>query len=107
MSGPKEYQQVLLKSQFVPVPRGNNAETFRLYEALDHGAIPLYVRTEGDEVYWSWLRTHLNLLELSSWDQVPMVLELFRKFPEKGEGYRTGLLNQWAKWRAECATYFP
>jgi len=107
MTGPKEYQQMLLKSQFVPVPRGNNVETFRLYEALDHGAIPLYVRTEGDEVYWSWLRTHLNLLELISWDQVPTVLELFRKFPEKGEGYRTGLLNQWAKWRAECATYFP
>ena len=107
MTGPKEYQQMLLKSQFAPVPRGNNAETFRLYEALDQGAIPLYIRTEGDEVYWSWLRGHLNLLELISWDQVPKVLELFRKFPEKGESYRTGLLNQWATWKAECKTYFP
>jgi hypothetical protein len=107
MTGPKEYQQMLLKSQFVPVPRGNNMETFRLYEALDHGAIPLYVRTEGDEVYWYWMRGHLSLLELTSWDQVPKVLEFFKKFPDQGEKYRTGLLEQWAKWRAECATYFP
>ena len=107
MTGPKKYQEMLLKSQFVPVPRGNHAETFRLYEALDHGAIPLYVRTAGDDVYWSWLRRHLNLLELTSWNQVPKVLELFRTFPKKGEQYRAGLLDQWTKWRAECATYFP
>jgi hypothetical protein len=107
MTGPKEYQEMLLKSQFVPVPRGNHAETFRLYEALDYGAIPLYVRTQGDDVYWSWLRSHLTLLELTTWDQVPKVLELFRAFPKKGEEYRAGLLDQWAKWRTECATYFP
>jgi GR25 family glycosyltransferase involved in LPS biosynthesis len=107
MTGPKEYQEMLLKSQFVPIPRGNHAETFRLYEALDYGAIPLYVRTQGDDVYWSWLRSHLTLLELTSWNQVPKVLELFQKFPEKGEQYRAGLLDQWAKWRTECATYFP
>jgi hypothetical protein len=107
MSGPKEYQQMLLKSQFVPVPRGNHAETFRLYEALEHGAIPIYVRSEGDEVYWYWLRGHLSLLELASWDHVPKVLDFFRKSPAQAEKYRTGLLDEWTKWKTECKTYFP
>ena len=109
MSSPQEYQQMLLQSQCVPIPRGNHVETFRLYEALEHGAVPLYVRTadRSDEVYWPWLRSHLHLMEIASWDKVPVILELFRKFPEKAEQYRTGLLDQWARWKAECKTYFP
>jgi len=102
-----EYQQMLLQSQCVPIPPGQNAETFRLYEALEHGAIPLYVRSEGDSVYWLWLRTHLHLLEIQTWDKVPAILELFRKNPEKAEQYRMGLLTEWAKWKGECKTYFP
>ena len=82
-------------------------ETFRLYEALEYGAIPIYVRTEGDREHWAWLRSHLHLIEISSWDKVPMILELFRKSPERAEKYRTGLLTEWAAWKAECKTYFP
>jgi hypothetical protein len=107
MTQPKEYQQMLLKSQCIPVPRGNNTETFRLYEALEHGAIPLYVRTEGDDIYWAWLKGRLTLLEIRSWNEVPRVLELFRKSPEKAEQYRAGLLAQWAKWKEECRGHFP
>jgi alpha(1,3/1,4) fucosyltransferase len=109
MSGPGEYRNMLLQSQCVPIPRGNHAETFRLYEALEHGAIPFYVRLEGgiDREYWSWLRKHLHLMEIASWDKLPAILELFRKYPEKAEAYRAGLLDQWTKWKEECRTYFP
>jgi len=109
MSGPAEYKKVLSLSQCVPIPRGNHAETFRLYEALEHGAIPFYVRLEGgvDREYWNWLRKHLHLMEIASWDKLPAILELFRKYPEKAEAYRTGLLDQWTKWKEECRTYFP
>jgi GR25 family glycosyltransferase involved in LPS biosynthesis len=107
MSGPTEYRKMLLESQCVPIPSGNNVETFRLYEALEHGAIPFYVRKEGDRDFWMWLRKHLSLIEIGSWDKLPAILELFRKNPEKGEAYRAGLLAQWAKWKEECRTYFP
>jgi len=109
MSGPQEYQQMLLQSQCVPVPRGVHVETFRLYETLEHGAIPLYVRREGgeDREYWAWLKGHLHLMEIGSWDKLPTILELFRKYPEKAEQYRAGLLKQWAAWKEECRTYFP
>ena len=108
-TGPKEYQQMLLESQCVPIPRGNHAETFRLYEALEHGAIPLYVRLESgiDREYWAWLRSHLHLIEIESWNKVPAILELFRKNPAKAEQYRAGLLEEWAKWKGKCKTYFP
>jgi hypothetical protein len=109
MTGPNDYQQMLMQSQCVPIPRGNNVETFRLYEVLEHGAIPLYVRLEGgaDRVYWKWLREHLHLMEIASWDKVPAILELFRKYPEKAEMYRAGLLTQWRAWKEECRGYFP
>ena len=106
-SKPEAYRDLLLKSQCVPCPRGNHVETFRLYEALEYGAIPIYVRSEGDREHWAWLRSHLHLIEISSWDRVPTILELFRKSPEKAEKYRTGLLAEWAVWKAECKTYFP
>jgi hypothetical protein len=60
-----------------------------------------------DRDYWTWLRGHLHLLEISSWDKLPAILELFRKNPEKAEQYRAGLLAEWAAWKMECRTYFP
>ena len=35
---------MLLDSVFVLCPRGNNLETFRFYEALESGAIPIFVK---------------------------------------------------------------
>jgi hypothetical protein len=103
---PKEYQELMANSKIVPVPGGMNPETFRLYEALENGAIPLYVRLEGDSLIWNWLRTHLQLMEVKTWTQGAKVLELFRQHPEKGEQYRTGLQQQWLKWKEELRKVF-
>jgi hypothetical protein len=103
---PKEYQELMANSKIVPVPGGMNPETFRLYEALENGAIPLYIRLEGDSLIWNWLRTHLQLMEVKTWAQGAKVLELFRQHPEKGEQYRTGLQQQWLKWKEELRKVF-
>jgi GR25 family glycosyltransferase involved in LPS biosynthesis len=102
----QDYQALLAESKIVPVPSGMNPETFRLYEALEHGCIPLYVRCEGDTLFWNWLRTHLSLLEVKTWAQGAKVLELFRSSSEKAEQYRLGLLKQWSQWKEECAKRF-
>ena len=95
-TSPADWQTLLLESKFVPVPRGNHFETFRLYEALEHGAIPLYVRTEGDDVYWAWLVSHLSLEELKDWSEVPAFMA---RVPSS---YPTKLFEQWAAWKEEC-----
>jgi len=99
-TSPADWQALLLESKFVPVPRGNHYETFRLYEALEHGAIPLYVRTEGDDVYWNWLTGHLNLEELKDWSEVPAFMA------RMSSSYPTKLFEQWAAWKEECRGMF-
>jgi hypothetical protein len=99
-TSPADWQALLLDSKFAPVPRGNHFETFRLYEALEHGAIPLYVRTEGDDVYWNWLVSHLSLEELKDWSEVPAFMA---RMPSS---YPTKLFEQWAAWKEECRGMF-
>lgn len=102
MTPPAEYSRLLLQSRFVPVPRGNNVETFRLYEALEHGCIPLYVRTAGDETYWQWLQKHLTLVELKDWEAAARLVRHLEATPDAAEQYRQGLLTQWRSWKEAC-----
>jgi hypothetical protein len=106
MTPPTDYKALLLRSRFIPILKGQHFETFRLYEALESGCIPLYVRSEGDEVYWSWLRSHLTLIELKSWDQAVKLIGVFELEPAKAQQYRDGLASEWTKWKAECTTVF-
>lgn len=106
MTSPAEYRSILLRSKFVPILKGQTFETFRLYEALELGCIPLYVRSEGDEVYWSWLRSHLTLIELKSWDQAVKLIELLEAEPSKAQQYRDGLIAEGLYWRGESRTAF-
>jgi hypothetical protein len=100
-----EYSALLQQTKFAPVPRGNNHETFRLYEALEHGCIPLYVRTAGDELYWAWLKDNLDLVELRSWDAASALVDHLSKNPAKAEMYRQGLCKQWNQWKLVCRLF--
>jgi GR25 family glycosyltransferase involved in LPS biosynthesis len=102
MTPPAEYSRLLLQSRFVPVPRGNNVETFRLYEALEHGCIPLYVRTAGDETYWQWLQKHVTLVELKDWEAAARLVRHLESAPDAAEQYRQGLMTQWQTWKEAC-----
>ena len=44
-----EYTTLLNESKFIPCPKGVNYETFRLYEALEAGCIPICVGTGSAE----------------------------------------------------------
>jgi len=44
-----KYIQLLADTAFAPCPAGNNPETFRHYEALEVGAIPIIVRPKDDD----------------------------------------------------------
>ena len=103
---PSDYSTMLLKSKFAPVPRGNHAETFRLWEALEHGSIPLYVRSMNDDAFWNWLRTNLFLMEIASWEQAVKVIGFFLANPDKAERYRTGILDQWTTWKESLKQLF-
>jgi len=91
----EEYVGEVLNSKFVPCPGGMNPETFRLYEALELGAIPLYVRQEGDELYFKYLSSIIPLINMDSWDYASKVVGHMLANPELMEKYRESLLMGW------------
>ena len=92
------YLEILENSMFCPVLRGNNFETFRLYECLEAGTIPLYIRNEGDDLFWSFI-SKLGLLSIT--DNIVGVIRDFIKNPSKAETYRQTLMKQWDIWKCE------
>jgi GR25 family glycosyltransferase involved in LPS biosynthesis len=99
-----QYISRLLDTIFVPCPGGNNIETFRLYEALECGCIPLYVKTPGDDAYVKVLQDELGLLPVSSWSEAKVLVEHFMREKELMENYRTSLLLRWAQWKQKLGT---
>lgn len=98
-----QYIARLLDTIFVPCPGGNNMETFRLYEALECGCIPLYVKHEGDDLYVKTLQEELGLLPVKSWIEAKLLME--HLLQEKGllETYRNTLLTQWKVWKSKLS----
>jgi GR25 family glycosyltransferase involved in LPS biosynthesis len=98
-----EYSAVLWKSKSVACPKGQNAETFRFWEALEHGCVPLYVRSEGDDAHWTFLSSHLPLLEWSSYLKAGEWLQstLQNQDSSEFEAYRNAILHAWATWKED------
>ncbi|KAK9832609.1 hypothetical protein WJX81_003413 [Elliptochloris bilobata] len=63
------YTGLLHDSVFVPCPRGRSAEQFRIWEALESGAMPIVLMGEPALAY---LVTHsLTVPQLGSWAELP------------------------------------
>jgi hypothetical protein len=101
MTKETQYISTLNNSKFCPILRGNNIETFRLYESLETGVIPLYVRIDGDEPYWDFIFNKLCFVELNSWEKAKSFIEYFLANPEMAEKYRLALLQKWNTWKTE------
>jgi GR25 family glycosyltransferase involved in LPS biosynthesis len=90
-----QYVARLLDTIFVPCPRGNNVETFRLYEALECGCIPIYVKSKDDDEYVKMLQEELGILPLSSWLEAGALMVHLMKEKNLLETYRNSILTQW------------
>ena len=68
------YEQILRDSIFVPCPMGNvNLESFRIYEALESGAIPILEKRLGFDYFRDLLGGH-PMPTFSSWPQAAQFL---------------------------------
>ena len=97
-----EYLNILLNSRFVPTPGGVNPETYRFYEALECGCIPVYIRQEGDEMlvekhYKKWL----PLVNLPSWDHATAFMYELSNNIKLLEDYRHNLLGGYSAWKKD------
>ena len=98
----EDYFSRLQESIFVPILRGNHFETFRLYEAIEANSIPIVVREDGDEVFWKWLKNHLPILEIKSYEHAAKVMNLLLSNRASLETYRHELYNAYTDWKNDC-----
>jgi hypothetical protein len=99
----KEYLAVLLDSYFVPCPVGNNAETFRIYEALECGCVPLYVKNGDNDPLAARLMEEIGILPSSNWSEAASLVEHLLQNIQMLENYRTVVLNRWLAYKKRVA----
>jgi hypothetical protein len=86
-----EYLELLLKTVFVPCPGGNNTETFRFYEALECGCIPVFV-----ELPAILSNSKHPFVETSKWTDVKdMIIDLTSNNNKMVE-YHKIIMNWWS-----------
>lgn len=99
--GSEAYTSALLDTLFVPCPDGVNPETFRFYEALECGCIPLVVTTEANSAWVDFITEHIQILPLKSWEDAAKFVTHLLQNREMLEVYRTKVLSSWIEWRKE------
>ena len=97
----EEYIGQMLDSIFVPCPDGMNPETYRLYECLECGAMPIVVKTEKNAAFVEWLTENVSLLPLSSWDEAAKLMRHLLAEPKMAEVYREKMITSWLAWREQ------
>jgi GR25 family glycosyltransferase involved in LPS biosynthesis len=89
----KPYLSLLGNSKYCPILKGQHAETFRLYEALEAGTLPITVLT--DKNYLQWIEDHLHLSSFYDWTNPEKMLgELLGS-----EEIRIAVHQQWKAWK--------
>ena len=101
MTNESKYLNALSNSKFCPILRGNNIETFRLYEALETGTIPIYVRLPSDAEFWDLISKKLQLINLDTWEKAIEFINVLINKKEFGEKYRLTLVDNWKVWKNE------
>ncbi len=99
--GKEENLGILLNSLCVPCPGGMNGETFRIYEALEAGAIPVLVKEEGMEKIMGYLVRWLPLLHAENWMHAAQVIHTLKEKPELYEQYRIQILAGWEQMKKD------
>jgi GR25 family glycosyltransferase involved in LPS biosynthesis len=100
----KQYGEMMDDVKFVPCFRGMWAlESYRLYEALEHGAIPIYIPSEsnGVEDEWKAMYGPHPILGFPSWEKAAEMLPMLMKQSDVMERHRATLQEWWTKKKTE------
>jgi len=90
------------RSMFVPCPSGENYETYRIYEALEAGAMPVLVRDSKE--FTDFITSFLPLKVFDSWDDAALITFSMSNNKTKLNDYRTNVLNAWVKYKKQITS---
>ncbi len=92
-------------SWIIPCPEGNNTESFRIYEALEAGALPLLVderRGPWSNHFYLWLQGALpSICILRCWEDADDIFRRARDTPVEFEQRRDRLVDEWRSWKEQ------
>ncbi len=95
----EEYLALMLNSKFVPCPTGQNVETYRFYEALACGCIPIFVDSPENARWLQLFNNEIPFLKLPSWNDAAAIMHHFKENPDQMEKYRMTILIAWANYK--------
>jgi len=98
------YSAIMENSIFAPCPSGNNAETIRLYDALELGSIPISLSHDFlNSADTLGLIGPVPFPILNSWEELPVFLEQMKERlisnPEKISQLQTNCLLWWLSYK--------
>jgi hypothetical protein len=92
----KEYKDILSNSIFIPCPAGNSSvDTFRLYEALEVGSIPIIEKSK----YWKYMLKDHPLIEVSSWKEASQEINRLLENNQSLEEYNIKIKLWWKSFK--------
>ena len=89
-----DYLAILGNSKFCPILKGNHSETFRFYEALEAGVLPVFGNTITHE-YLSWVKEHIDLSSIYDWNAKESIAQT-NEINEKAQQH---MIKQWSAWK--------
>ena len=102
--GEHEVLDTLERSMCVPCPGGVEYETFRIYEALEAGAVPILV--DGDTAFLEYLKRWIPIVSSPDWFTAARIVAGLSQRPDLYEAYRESLITGWAamkEWSVQTA----
>ena len=88
-----QYLELLQNSIFTPCPEGNNVETYRLYEALECGCIPVFTKLPA-----ALEDSGIPFRKTETWEEVAELIEGLKN-PGQLEEYHNEILSAWTKYK--------
>jgi hypothetical protein len=99
LMGRDEYQQILCDTVFVPAPMGNvNLDSFRLYEALECGSIPVVEKRISLDYFARLLGEH-PLPTFASWAQAAALIREMRSDRGRLDGLQRECVEWWTNYK--------
>ena len=89
----KEYLSYMCDTIFIPCIGGNNTETFRFYESLECGCVPILVEDEQSKEYCNYIKQFIPITCLQSWNQAQVLIQQLLNDKQTLEVYRSSLLQ--------------
>ncbi len=94
-----EYQNILLDSIFVPCPMGNvSLESFRIYESLECGSIPILEKRPGADYFKHLLGDH-PIPVFTTWAEAAQAVASLRSDPNAIQALNRQCQDWWADYK--------